>query len=189
MKVEKTIQAYKKQELPKEFEKQYTEALDSYRMNINKTPTDQLAYVFNSKKRTQLARYFSQQQNRYTHKIKSNSNDTDLGLLDTDPNKLRLMDELHKVLNVKWWNVDFERDCDVENPKVDISDKLLREIELSFRINKKGGIPTTYNELYKQLLDLYNHMWKDITEAPKNGTYVKKIKKKFSFNIINKENL
>ena len=109
-------------------------------------------------------------------------------MLNTDHNKLRLMNELHKALNVPWWDLDFVRDIDHENPKMNIESKLLNEICLAFRITKKGGIKSTYNELYKALLDLYKHMWADLMVSTKrSGKTIKG--KKYYFKIINQEAL
>mmetsp|Transcript_3729 Transcript_3729/g.14160 ORF Transcript_3729/g.14160 Transcript_3729/m.14160 type:complete len:160 (-) Transcript_3729:59-538(-) len=82
-------------------------------------------------------------------------------------NKLRWMDELHRKLDVEWWDVDFRRDCvGQQHDDIVLSEQQVKELRSTFRITKKD-FPLTYTAVYKQLLDCYNNVFPTVVKTTK----------------------
>lgn len=73
--------------------------------------------------------------------------------------KIKLIKQVEKILNVDTLDIDTKRDIDRFDEKVDISDDLLNMLIKAFRIRKsKETIAETYGSLYNQLVMLYRNV-------------------------------
>ena len=108
-----------------------------------------------------LRRYLMQRGGQYTRMFLSNDKDTRFGQLESEDGCLYVMNKLHKLLKLEWWNINAETHILPfgEDLSVEVG-PLMDEFKYSFPHHRLPA--PTYNSLVIFLMNLYKSFFRNL---------------------------